>query len=714
MNSPRIILNMIVKNEEKVIGRCLESTKGFTDAVVVSDTEASDGTVKIVEAWAKECDVPCFIDRQMSSGNDKRKRGAFRWPYGEFDFGTARTYAARAAKFWAKERGWPPGETYLLFLDADMMLVREEQFERSMLREAHYRLMQRQGSMVYPNTRLGRLDFDWFSCEPTHEYWAPNPDRAPAYELFSLWIDDRDDGGSKGDKYDRDARLLRKRLEEDPKNVRAMYYLAQTYYYMAEKWFEARSKAGDFEGERWYAELMLGKILAKNGRSEEAILRLIDAAESHPHRSEPLADLATIFRAQGKNHLAYSFALIAAERDSAPKSQADLFVDRGAFWKAREEISIASYYLGKMEEGWAACEEILRQPGLGFDSYEQAARNLLHYLPAEYGAVVRRGKFDVPEGMRVFPNSSGEDRKLYLTSSPSIIEREQDYLVNIRLVNYDHERGRWFVARHADGVIRTENALLSGWHPDGYATRTLGTKISAARIPESWPKGRILGLEDLRLHEHLGDLWFTATTCQVPGAGDKSKVILGTFDDTPKGLEFEAVYPLKYGSENEYEKNWLPWSLGGILYLIYGYEPFTILEPEKVSPAHFECRERVKKTVPFCRMARYRGSTSPVSMADGSCLMLIHEVVHRENDNVYLHRFIELDPVAMLPTRVSEAFTFHHHGVEYAAGMARSAVSGHVIVTYGSEERESHWCEIDTRKIRWMVPAKDLAGTHGN
>src|SRR3978361_61262 len=44
----RICLNMIVKNESRVIERCLRSAKPFIDSWAISDTGSTDGTQQII------------------------------------------------------------------------------------------------------------------------------------------------------------------------------------------------------------------------------------------------------------------------------------------------------------------------------------------------------------------------------------------------------------------------------------------------------------------------------------------------------------------------------------------------------------------------------------------------------------------------------------------------------------------------------------------
>ena len=94
------------------------------------------------------------------------------------------------------------------------------------LGEIGYSIVQINGNLEYPNARLIRMDYDWTCKGVTHEYWD-GPTETLSKSI--CYIDDRNDGGCKSDKFQRDAALLEKGLLDEPENVRYMFYLAQTY-----------------------------------------------------------------------------------------------------------------------------------------------------------------------------------------------------------------------------------------------------------------------------------------------------------------------------------------------------------------------------------------------------------------------------------------------------------------------------------------------------
>src|ERR1700680_162948 len=55
---PRVCLNMIVKNESKIIKRCLTSVLPIIDYWVIVDTGSTDGTQNIIKDFMKEKGIP--------------------------------------------------------------------------------------------------------------------------------------------------------------------------------------------------------------------------------------------------------------------------------------------------------------------------------------------------------------------------------------------------------------------------------------------------------------------------------------------------------------------------------------------------------------------------------------------------------------------------------------------------------------------------------
>src|SRR5438477_12928152 len=93
---PRVCLCMIVRNERRIIERCLEAAAPVVDAVSVCDTGSDDGTADAIADWVVAHGLPGRVHRH-------------RWR----DFGHNRTRSIRAARRMLRRLAWDLRRTYL-------------------------------------------------------------------------------------------------------------------------------------------------------------------------------------------------------------------------------------------------------------------------------------------------------------------------------------------------------------------------------------------------------------------------------------------------------------------------------------------------------------------------------------------------------------------------------------------------------------------------
>ena len=186
--APRVTLclNMIVKNESRIIKRLLETVSTIIDYYVICDTGSSDNTPQIITDFFTEKGIQGEVIYEPFK-----------------NFGYNRTFSLTAARGKA---------TYALLVDADMKLVIEPQFDKQLLTCDSYTIIQKGGSLSYYNTRLIKLNCAAKCVGPTHEYYDM-PSGSSSGKLDFMWINDIGDGGAKSDKFERDIRLLKQGIE---------------------------------------------------------------------------------------------------------------------------------------------------------------------------------------------------------------------------------------------------------------------------------------------------------------------------------------------------------------------------------------------------------------------------------------------------------------------------------------------------------------------
>ena len=100
----------MIKNESKIIKRCIDSAKNLIDGICVLDTGSTDNTIETVNEKISElkAEKPDIIGKVFNS------------PF--VNFGYSRTESFHFAKQLVDETGWDPETTYGLLLDADHVL----------------------------------------------------------------------------------------------------------------------------------------------------------------------------------------------------------------------------------------------------------------------------------------------------------------------------------------------------------------------------------------------------------------------------------------------------------------------------------------------------------------------------------------------------------------------------------------------------------------
>jgi glycosyltransferase involved in cell wall biosynthesis len=645
----RLVLCMNVKNEARVVERCLDSALPIADGWVICDTGSTDATAEIVHAVTGRWGKPGRLVHHP-------------W----HNFGFNRTLSAHEARAWVEACGWPPERTYLLLLDADMILETTPEFDKQTLDATYYDVVQDTGALSYFNTRLACLSHDWHAVGATHEYWQADGD-GRGERLDTLRIRDVGDGGSKGEKLMRDYRLLKQELARDPGNARHMFYLAQTCfdggrYAEAAEWYGRRWSLGGWEEERWYARYKQGVALLRRGDALRGAGVLLEAFDERPTRAEPLWALARHHREHNRHHAALMLAQQAL-RIPFPIDD-ELFVETEVYaYKLWEEIMISAWYVpGHRELGFAACERLLRQRGYDAEFYDYVTSNESFYH--EPVPRTRAGRIDLDPAL--LHTAEG--------TNPTVVRIGERVVFTVRL---DGGRGD---TTTDDGVIRIATVE---WNP---RTGTCGQARVSSGVAADWPAAADeLGLDDMRWTEHAGRAWFTAACHQSPPAPDDCRVVLGRMNEALDGIDH--LVPLQGEAA---EKNWLPWSRDGEVFVISAFEPFEVRKVDTVTGA----TELAQLRPPAFHAAGFRGTTPPVPIPDraGRWLLLTYDVAHRPQGNAHAHRFVELDERDGI-VAFSRPFHFDHVGVEYAAGLCDLG-DGSLLLSYGHEDREPRWLEL--------------------
>jgi glycosyltransferase involved in cell wall biosynthesis len=653
-----ICLNMIVRNERKNILRCLESVAPFISSWVICDTGSTDMTQEMILEFMGDRGIEGVLHEI------------------EFvNFGSARNRALDLAREFEGSRT----ADYILLMDADMVLVagRDPDPFHDLTRQ-YYQLQQSGAGLTYWNTRLvgRRAPAEYIGV--THEYLDTSGD---AEKLEAPWFRDHMDGGSRGDKYERDLKLLEAEYDRDPKNLRTLYYLAQTYkdlghFESAAVFYQRRAEAGGWEEEAWHAMLQSGRCCLRAGarpyHEGGFIYSCLEAYAMRPSRAEPLLDLARYYRERGKNDLAVMFA---KQGMSIPYPENDvLFVEREAYHDGfKQEISIAGFYTGDKSDAYGHCEYLATRRE---SPVRQQARYNLQF-------------YSVPLGVLATSFEPVRLSNLGGTMNPSVVLTPGGRLITtVRIVNYTINPDGSYVTPLNDACIRTENSLCE---LDPVTLQI--TAASDLKPPSDYPAplyGAVQGFEDIRLFTTDDNfLHFIATVRDINAEGTATQ-ITGVIQ--PCAVGFSVDYRMTdwriiiHSDKLRHEKNWMPvnacdGAFGGGLF-VYSCDPTVVLGRLGQAIA-------ARQSPIACE--NWRGSSQLIQFMDG-WLAVIHEVneMPGAGERSYLHRFVFFDR-AFTIKRWSRQFYLQRRGIEFVAGLCWHPDKRRLVISWGANRDSEAW-----------------------
>lgn len=356
---PKVCLVLIVKNEERVIERCLKACLPHVDSWCIVDTGSTDRTMELIRETMSG--VPGELHERPWVGMSHNRTELMELARAQVD-----------------------GQGFLLMIDADDTWTPDPTFawpdlEAADAWEVHVTL----GRLGHYRIHLTRASHPWRYEGAAHEVLAGGPPGWRKKRLRGVKIACGNDGHRRAtegvEKYRRVALQLEAALEENPGDLRALFYCAQSWRDAGEKekalaLYERRAK-GPVEEEAWFSELMVAELKRQLGLPvDEVAAAYISAYERRPSRAEPLLWLAQFYRKHKRHGLAYAYAAAAKE---IPRPSDRLFVYESVYeWEALDEFATNCTHVGRYAEAAAVMRKLLRLPDVPKSEKKRLTKNL--------------------------------------------------------------------------------------------------------------------------------------------------------------------------------------------------------------------------------------------------------------------------------------------------------------------------------------------------
>lgn len=634
-----LCLNMIVKNESKIIERMLNSVLPIIDCYCICDTGSTDNTKELITKYFLEKNIPGKIVEE---------------PFQNFCHN--RNFALKACQGMSD---------FVLLMDADMVLQILNFNKKNLALFDAYRLLQGSDSFYYQNTRIVRNNGLYSYFGVTHEYLnVPATNTTGAMLKGELFILDIGDGGSKDNKFERDIRLLTQGIMEEPQNERYHFYLANSYYdhgdfLQAIDIYHKRIALKGWDQEVWYSYYRIGLSYKRLGRMADAIYAWLNAFDYMPTRVENLYEIIEHYRLISKHKLCHMFYNMATKIIKHHKDNLDnlLFLQKDVYdYKIDYEYTIIASYVGIMNIN----DEVVSILNTSNDN--NINTNLLSNMKF-YKSILKPLKvINLDETICKDVNGIKTE---FLSSSSCLIKNEttNTYYLNVRFVNYViDDNGQY---HKCDNYIITMNKFVE-----------LSKDLKIIREKQfnlDFVERRYIGIEDVRIFKDPN-----SDCVRFIGTGYHSNNQIGVVSGDYNIIENNIkARELKCLFKHQCEKNWVFVNYQDTTLIVYNWFPLQL------------CKQELNDTISIIKEVQMpkifssaRGSSSGFQYKDE--LWFVIHLVSYESPRHYYHLIAVFDKDMNLK-RYSAPFKFEGTPIEFCLSIV--VEQERVLINYSTWDR---------------------------
>lgn len=648
-----LCLNMIVKNESKIITRLLESVVSYIDCYCICDTGSTDNTVEIIQEFFKKHKIEGVIESV---------------PF--INFQHNRNYALKMCE--------KMDVKYVLLLDADMIFktvfTKEELW--NILCEDVYQLYQGSEKMYYVNVRIIKNDPQISYCGVTHEYVKiPNNFTKTIIDKKDIYIIDIGDGGSKQNKFERDIQLLSDGLKMEPNNERYVFYLANSYFNAnnhekAIEHYKKRIQMGGWYEEIWYSHYIIGLCYYNVGKKDEAIIWWLKAFDYNEERIENLYEIIKHYRTEQKYKLAYEFYVIADRQRKKMFRDDYLFFHSDVYDHLMDyEITIIGFYYNPMSYDMnKICMNVLCYPFQEENLFQNVLFNYKFYSKKLCDFSDSSTNIFIDKLFSNIGNEMMEPYDNYVGSTPSITSiNDKEILVNRRFVNYKiNEDGSY----NCEETISNKNIIakinIENWKIEKRYLLKYDTTYDNSYV----------GLEDIKLHWCNNILYYNASR----GLNSYKKISIEHGIIQNEMCVGKIIFK---ENQNDVEKNWVLFSdKNDVVHCIYKWNPLII---GNIIDGVFHESHNIETNSLFRII---RGSTNGIKI-DNEIWFICH-VVSDETLRYYYHLFVVLDIDTFQIKKFTPFFTFEGNRIEYTLGFSYLKKFNELMIGFSTMDRTTN------------------------